>query len=438
MRFLPRLLLPLAAIALLAAGCGQKGPLYLRDNPPAGVKPPKPAAPKPVPYPEQQTDTELTWDSPTATACLRRTGAARGHRAAFRHAMLRVFARRDRGRLRRVSQGARGPTTRSCATRSRPTPTSRCSRCSRASARASTSFPAASSPACSRPAATRARRVFSGVGKTRRRDPLRAASKASPASTSSRKPSSSAWTRSPASWAGARRSRSASTPTSTPRRTRTSPPDCARTSSAWRTPTPSASIARAAALPGIEVVGIGCHIGSQLTGSGALSSKPPRASPRSPIASSAPASALRAHRHRRRHRHPLSSDERREPIASFLDGALGVLGRAAGDADRRPGPLDRRQCRRAADAGRVREARRGAQLPGGRRGDERPAPPAALRRLARGAARAEAESSAATAVYDVVGPGVRERRFPRQGAPPRGAARATCWRSCRRARTAWR
>jgi predicted small lipoprotein YifL len=42
-----------AAIALAAAGCGQKGPLYLRDNPPPGVKPAKPPAAKPVPYPDQ-------------------------------------------------------------------------------------------------------------------------------------------------------------------------------------------------------------------------------------------------------------------------------------------------------------------------------------------------------------------------------------------------
>jgi predicted small lipoprotein YifL len=46
-----RILLLAAAVALLAA-CGQKGPLYLRDSPPPGVKPAKPAAPKPVPYPE--------------------------------------------------------------------------------------------------------------------------------------------------------------------------------------------------------------------------------------------------------------------------------------------------------------------------------------------------------------------------------------------------
>lgn len=40
-------------LLLLAAGCGQKGPLYLRDNPPAGVKPPKPEAYKPLPYPKE-------------------------------------------------------------------------------------------------------------------------------------------------------------------------------------------------------------------------------------------------------------------------------------------------------------------------------------------------------------------------------------------------
>lgn len=54
MRF-PRF--PAAALAAtvcvsLLGACGQKGPLYLRDNPPAGVKIPKPPTPKPVPYPD--------------------------------------------------------------------------------------------------------------------------------------------------------------------------------------------------------------------------------------------------------------------------------------------------------------------------------------------------------------------------------------------------
>jgi predicted small lipoprotein YifL len=47
-----RFLLVCAALALAAAGCGQKGQLYLRDKPPPGVKPPKPAPEPPVPYPD--------------------------------------------------------------------------------------------------------------------------------------------------------------------------------------------------------------------------------------------------------------------------------------------------------------------------------------------------------------------------------------------------
>lgn len=38
---------------LLCAGCGQKGPLYLRDKPPASVTPPKPEPFKPLPYPKE-------------------------------------------------------------------------------------------------------------------------------------------------------------------------------------------------------------------------------------------------------------------------------------------------------------------------------------------------------------------------------------------------
>jgi len=46
---------------LAISGCGQKGPLYLRDKPPPGVKPPKPAPYEPVPYPNaprEGTDAE--------------------------------------------------------------------------------------------------------------------------------------------------------------------------------------------------------------------------------------------------------------------------------------------------------------------------------------------------------------------------------------------
>lgn len=47
-----RLGLLLAALALAAAACGQRGPLYLRDSPPPGVKRPPPEPYKPVPYPQ--------------------------------------------------------------------------------------------------------------------------------------------------------------------------------------------------------------------------------------------------------------------------------------------------------------------------------------------------------------------------------------------------
>jgi len=52
MRFLP-LFIASGMVLALGAGCGQKGPLYLRDKPPPGMKPPKPAPVKPVPYPDR-------------------------------------------------------------------------------------------------------------------------------------------------------------------------------------------------------------------------------------------------------------------------------------------------------------------------------------------------------------------------------------------------
>lgn len=50
----------LLAALILAAGCGQKGPLYLRESPPPGFKPPKPKAYKPVPYPADAEDANET------------------------------------------------------------------------------------------------------------------------------------------------------------------------------------------------------------------------------------------------------------------------------------------------------------------------------------------------------------------------------------------
>jgi predicted small lipoprotein YifL len=52
MRFCLRLAACGTLLAVTAAGCGQRGPLYLRDNPPPGIKPPKVETYKPVPYPK--------------------------------------------------------------------------------------------------------------------------------------------------------------------------------------------------------------------------------------------------------------------------------------------------------------------------------------------------------------------------------------------------
>ncbi len=56
MRAVPFFALFVLAVALSA--CGQKGPLYLRASPPPGVKPEKPQASKPVPYPAQPAGEE--------------------------------------------------------------------------------------------------------------------------------------------------------------------------------------------------------------------------------------------------------------------------------------------------------------------------------------------------------------------------------------------
>jgi len=50
----------LLAALILVAGCGQKGPLFLRENPPPGYKPPKPEAYKPVPDPADAENPDQT------------------------------------------------------------------------------------------------------------------------------------------------------------------------------------------------------------------------------------------------------------------------------------------------------------------------------------------------------------------------------------------
>jgi predicted small lipoprotein YifL len=58
MRVLPA---AVAALALLAGGCGQKGPLYLPDKKPAAVTPPAPA-PQPA-SPASSTTQKKSGDS---------------------------------------------------------------------------------------------------------------------------------------------------------------------------------------------------------------------------------------------------------------------------------------------------------------------------------------------------------------------------------------
>jgi predicted small lipoprotein YifL len=54
-----RFLAGLAAVLLLTTGCGQRGSLYLHDQPPPGVKPPRGETYQPVPYPpDAERDSE--------------------------------------------------------------------------------------------------------------------------------------------------------------------------------------------------------------------------------------------------------------------------------------------------------------------------------------------------------------------------------------------
>lgn len=45
-------------VTLAVSDCGQRGPLYLRDSPPPGIKPPKAKPYEPVPYPPDPHDAQ--------------------------------------------------------------------------------------------------------------------------------------------------------------------------------------------------------------------------------------------------------------------------------------------------------------------------------------------------------------------------------------------
>jgi len=53
-----RFALVAATFLCLLGACGQKGSLYLRDDPPPGVKPAKPKPYQPLPYPKEEAGGE--------------------------------------------------------------------------------------------------------------------------------------------------------------------------------------------------------------------------------------------------------------------------------------------------------------------------------------------------------------------------------------------
>ncbi len=243
---------------------------------------------------------------------------------------------------------------RSSAIRSRPTPTSRCSRCLRAGAPASTSSPAASSRACSRPAAIPRKILFSGVGQDRRtRSGSRSRAGIGCLNVESEaeleridRVARSLGRRAPVAF-------------------RVNPDIDAKTHPYISTGLRENKFGvahgdaerlyrHAATLAGIELVGIGCHIGSQLTGSAPFAEAARR------IAELA--DRLQAAGIALRHidigggigiRY---QDEAPEPVGRFLEAALRALAGRKETVIVRSRPLDRRQRRRPAHARGVREA----------------------------------------------------------------------------------
>ena len=255
------------------------------------------------------------------------------------------------------------------------------------------------------------------------------------ASTSSRRPSSSTWPTWPRASGGARASASASIPTSTRARTRTSRP-ASRTSKFGIAFAEALALYRhAASLPSIEVTGIDCHIGSQITDLGAFAEAAARllelvdALAREGIAlSHVDVGGGLGIRYR---------DE--TPIA--IDAYAGRV-RDARAARARSALLFEPGRLLVADAGvlltRVEYLKRGRreELRDRRRGDERPAASGAVRRMARGRSGAPARTATRSAGRS----SARSAKAPTSWRTT-GASRwppATCWRSGAQAHTRWR
>ena len=165
---------------------------------------------------------------------------------------------------------------------------------------------------------------------------------------------------------------------------RTSRPASRRASSASPSPRRRRSTAARPTLPHIAVRGIDCHIGSQITDLAAVSRGRGQGAASWSIASRRDGIALAARRPRRRPRHPLP---RRGADRRCRTTRRGAARASAAGRERllfEPGRLLVGNAGVLLDPRRVPEAGRRAQLRDRRRGDERPDPPGALRRLARG------------------------------------------------------
>jgi diaminopimelate decarboxylase len=137
---------------------------------------------------------------------------------------------------------------------------------------------------------------------------------------------------------------------------------------------------RAAAMPGVEVIGIGFHIGSLLVDTAPFVAAVERIGElvdRLEAAGRAPA----PHRRRRRHRHPIQGRDAAADQSLRRWRARGARQENAKSC-LRSGPFAGGERRPAARADRARQARRSAQFRHRRRGDERPHPAGAVQRLA--------------------------------------------------------
>ena len=190
--------------------------------------------------------------------------------------------------------------------------------------------------------------------------------------------------------------------------------------------------ARARASPNVRIEGIDCHIGSQLT------EIEPIAEALGKIAELVERLAGRRHRARRTSTSAAASASatgtRRPPaLADYAQAVTGGFPGPAPQAPVRARAAPDRQRRRAADAHRVPEARRGPQFRHRRRRDERPRAARPVRGVARRAAGARRRRAPRPTTSSAR---VRDRGLHRARARVSRPAKAICSRSCRPARTA--